>query len=292
MATKPKGPPFPTSTGKWLAVFRHRRRKADGTPISPEDLGRMIRKSGATVRRWEANRGLPDEEEIARIADACDLSPLQIAFLSAACTRMRAMPAPPSDAFRRHMSEALSSTPHPAVLHDGLFYLRGWNSYVEALAPGAFRDFGQPIHPVAMMLRAPPSTLLTPAEYEQTLRAGLRIFWMNTAIHSHRPEYANMLADLDREPRFRELWMELGLSSSSPGADAPISFAHSLGGAGAMFRVYSRTITFPPTYHINEYHPAEAVAQARVDQLREQGPPVVRFKRELHWVKSPPFACQ
>ncbi len=148
-------PPFPDSPGAWIACFRHRI-QAGGKPLTPEDFGRLLKKSGATVRRWETNRSSPNEEDIANIAKAAKLSALQAAFLSAACTRMRATPAPNRRDFIEYMDEVLCSTPYPAMLHDGLFYTRAWNSHVEALAPGVTRVLEQEMHPIAAMMRASP----------------------------------------------------------------------------------------------------------------------------------------
>lgn len=258
--------------------------------MSPEDFGRRIRRSGSTVRRWESNRQVPDEADIARIADLAQLTPLQVAFLSAACTRMWAIPAPPKRKFIEHMDQVLCSTPFPAMLLDGLFVVRAWNSYVDALSPGISRTLQRNIHPLAVMMRARPAALLEGEQYEQSLRNGLRIFWMGTAVHSHRPEYAAILAELDREPHFREMWMELALGRECAPVE-PIGFPCSLGGSGARLRVYSRTITFPPPYYLNEYQPDDDLSRERLRLLAEKGPPEAFFKPELHWVTAPAGAC-
>ncbi len=114
---------------------------------------------------------------------------------------------------------------------------------------------------------------------------------MSTAVNSHRPEYKTVLAELAREPRFREMWMDFALGDEATTSD-PISFGYSMGGSGARFRIYSRTITFPPTYYLNEYHPDDDVSRERLARLREQGAPHVYFKRSLHWVKAPLSECQ
>lgn len=280
MTKRTSAPPFPDSPGAWLACFRHRLQVC-GHAVSPEHFGRLIGKSGATIRRWEANLKTPDENEIALMAHACELSAQQVAFLSAACSRMRAMPAPNAGAFRNYMTEQLCSTPYPAMILDGLFYIRGWNSYLDAVVGRAEDVFEQGLHPMAMLLRSR-SPFLTVPEQEQVLRDGLRIFWMSTAVHSHRPEYAAMLADLDREPQFRAQWLDLALGRCAP--EAPISFAHTLGDQRPRFRVYSRTISFPPTYHLNEYQPDDEPSRRRLEVVKERGPPRARFRRELHWV--------
>ena len=283
MAKRTAGPPFPDSPGDWIACFRNRAQVCGRGP-SPEEFGKLIGRSGATVRRWEQNRQMPEEKDIARMAEVCDLSPMQIAFLSAACTRMRAMPAPNRRAFHEYMERTLSCTPYPAMILDGLFYIRAWNSYMDALASGTSRAFRQDIHPMALMMRSGPNRLLGPGDKESNLQQGLRIFWMTTAVHCHRPEYANMLADLDREPRFRQLWMNLALGKDAP--NSPISFARALVSDGPHFEVYSRTITFPPTYYLNEYQPADEGSRERLRLIAEQGPPQVHFRRNLHWVNS------
>jgi hypothetical protein len=282
-------PRLPDSPGAWIACFRHRV-QCHGRALSPEDFGKLIGRSGATVRRWESNTTVPAEDDIARIASGANLSPQQFAFLSAACTRIRVMPPPNQRAFRAYMGDVLSSTPYPAMVLDGLFYIRGWNSYVDALAPGVSRVFKTELHTMALMLRSGPEALFDPDQRQAALREGVRIFWMSTATHSHRPEYARLVEDLQDEPQFRDLWMDLALCNGRAPKD-PITFAHSLGGSGARFRVYSRTISFPPAYYLHEYQPADALACGRLERLAGRGPPRAYFQRRLHWVDSSVECC-
>ncbi|HXH23280.1 MAG TPA: helix-turn-helix domain-containing protein [Dehalococcoidia bacterium] len=284
MAKRPSGPPFPDSPGAWIACFRHRAR-VNGREPSPEQFGRLIGRSGATVRRWEANRQVPDDRDISRIAEVCHLSNHHVAFLIMACSRMRAMPAPERSSFVRYVQEVLGSSQYPAVVIDGLFYVRAWNSYLDALGTGFTRALSRDLHPMALIFRAARAhPEASPASDEEALREGLRIFWMGTAVHSHRPEYARMLAELAQEPRFAEMWMDIALGPMDN--DRPIGFNKALVSDGPSFDVYSRSMTFPPTYFINEYHPADAVARERVETLRRQGPPRALFRHELHWVQS------
>jgi hypothetical protein len=238
--------------------------------------------SGATVRRWESNRLVPDEGDIARIAEAAALSPQQTAFLSLACTRTRVMPPPDEREFKAYMGNCLQTTPYPAMILDSLFYVRAWNSYMDAVATGSSRAFADGSHSIARMLGAGPDVLVRPEDRQNLLRLGLRIFWMNTALYCHRPEYARLIDHLAEQPRFREMWLDLALRSDLP--DEPITFVHSIAGARASFRVYSRTILFPPHYFLHEYVPDDDAAVQRVTIMREAGPPRAFFHRRLHWV--------
>jgi hypothetical protein len=241
-----------------------------------------MRLSGATVRRWENNRLVPDEGDIARIAEAAGLSPQQTAFLSLACTRTRVMPPPDEREFKAYMGGLLQATPHPAMVLDSLFYVRAWNSYMDAVAPGSSRSFADGSHTITRMLRAGPDVLLRPDDRQDLLRLGLRIFWMNTALYCHRPEYGRLIDHLAEQPRFRDMWLDLALRSDL--TEEPITFVHSIAGARAAFRVYSRTILFPPHYFLHEYFPDDDRAAQRLTRMREDGPPRVYFHRRLHWV--------
>jgi hypothetical protein len=278
---------LPDSPGAWIACFRQRV-SLEGKPPSPEQFGPLIGRHGVTVRRWEGNHNTPNEREIARIAQVAGLSAQQVAFLSAACTHMRAMPAPDEREFKEYMTDVLSSTPYPAMLIDGLFYVRAWNSYVEAVAPGLGRGLSRDLHAIALMLRADPRVLFRPERHVESLRDGIRIFWMLTAIHSHRPEYQRLIARLAEEPLFSQLWLELAFGCDET-VNRPISFAHSIAGSGAQFNVYSRTISFPPSYHLNEYIPDDNTARERLAAVAAAGPPRVSFASRLHWVDPEPF---
>jgi transcriptional regulator with XRE-family HTH domain len=273
---------LPDSPGAWIGCFRQRVQR-DGKGLSPEQFGRLIGRSGATVRRWESNSLYPDERDIARIADAACLTNQQAWFLSAACTRMDATPPPDERDFKAYMTEVLSSTPYPAMVIDGLFYVRAWNSYVDVLSKGMSRALRQDLHAIAMMLRRYPEALFRPENHQDALREGIRIFWVNTAIHSHRPEYARLISRLRDEPRFLELWMELALGKETAPRQ-PITFAQSIAGSGAQYRVYSRTISFPPTFYLHEYQPDDELACSRLAAAADRGRARAHFGSRLHWV--------
>lgn len=284
MARPGPGPPLPDSPGRWLCAFRHRVQNEAGKAISPEDLGRRLGRSGATVRRWEADQLAPNEAEISRIAEVCGLTPLQTAFLSEAFTRTRVMPAPPEEEFRAHMTPVLSGE-YPAMLMDRLLFCRAWNSYTDALGRGTCGALANTAHPMVLMLRAQPPNLGEGAERWEILRCGVRIFWITTAALSHRPEYAELVRLLGQEPGFRELWLEL--ARGEPPVVEPLDFAYSLGGNGAQFRVFQRRIVFPPDYYLHEYVPDDDLARERLEALRTEGPPEVFFERDAHWVRAP-----
>jgi hypothetical protein len=197
---------------------------------------------------------------------------------------MHAMAPPDGPALRAHLRDALN-VPYPVIVHDGLFYARAWNNYVDALAPGVTHMFQRETHPMALMLQANPRSFASQQEFEEMRAAGLRIFWMATAQYSHRREYAEILDQLNCEPSFRAMWTNLALGCEGD-PDEPISFVYSLGGSGARFRISSRTLTFPPTYYLHEYHPDDAVASERLQALVIKGPPEVHIKRRLHWVRD------
>jgi len=277
-------PPLPDSPGRWLCAFRHRVQNEAGKSISPEDLGRRIGRSGATVRRREANQLAPDEDEIGRIAEALGLSPLQTAFLSEAFTRTRVMPAPPEEEFRAHMTPVLSGE-YPAMLMDRLLFCRAWNSYTDALGRGTSGALANTPHPMVLMFRDRLQALGEGAGRREVLRWGVRIFWITTAALSHRPEYAELVKLLGQEPGFRELWLEL--ACGEPPVAEPLDFAYSLGGNGAQFRVFQRRIVLPPDYYLHEYVPDDDLARERLAALRTEGPPTVFFERDPHWVRAP-----
>ncbi len=284
MSKPTASPRLPDSPGAWIACFRHRVQCNRRAP-SPEDFGKLIGRSGATVRRWESNTLVPDDKDIARIAVAARLTSQQAAFLSAACTRMRAIPAPDKRAFKGYMSSVLASTPYPAIVVDSLFYVRAWNSQVDALARGNTRLFAQGVHTIAMMLRAGPETLFRPTEHLESLRAALLYFWMATAVHSHRPEYKSLVQQLAGEPYFRQLWPELALGND-PSGDAPITLERTILGAGARFNVYAWPVWFPPSYQVYEYQPGDEASRARLAELNERAPSRVYFASPLHWVDT------
>ena len=150
-------------------------------------------------------------------------------------------------------------------------------------APAPRAPCSQDVHPMALLMRAREYQRLDPEAHQEVLRKGLRIFWMRTAYICARPEYKALIADLRPEPGFEELWWELAFSHEHPPLE-PIDFANSLGSGGAQFRVYGRMITFPPLYYLHEYHPADELAESRLERLRALGPPDVCYKNRLQWV--------
>jgi hypothetical protein len=196
---------------------------------------------------------------------------------------MRAMPAPDRADFMRYMQEAIGSSPYPAVVIDGLFYVRAWNSYLDAIAMGMVDALRRDLHPLALVLRTAARSGSDPAT-DEGVRNAVRLFWMGTAPHAHRPEYRRTLADLTGEPGFTSVWMNLALGVEHD--PTPIGFRRTTPDSGPTFDVYSRTLSFPPAYVINEYHPTNDLARERVEAMKAGGPPRVQFKRKLHWVQA------
>jgi hypothetical protein len=194
---------------------------------------------------------------------------------------MRAMPAPDRGDFVRYMEEWLGST-YPALVIDGLFYVRAWNSYLDALEPGMAESLRRDLHPLALVMRVAARQGVDPVE-DEGVRNAVRLFWMGTAPHAHRPEYRRTLAALAQEPGFTAVWMDLALGEYRD--PTPIGFRGMAAAGSASFDIYSRTLSFPPAYVINEYHPASPLARERLEAMRVQAPRVF-FKRRLHWVQA------
>lgn len=246
----------------------------------------MIGSSGATVRRWESGRAVPDSDDLAKIAAACSLTPLQYTFLTLAFSRIESLPPPPEPLFRQHVERLLSGE-YPAIVWDSLFYQRAWNSYTSALTPESFEVIGRQIHPIAMLMRtwargaAEPQGIQewTP---EQRVRQNIRFFWLSTAHLSSRPAYRRLINTLRPEPRFEELWRGLAFENESPVIE-PTGFAHVIARNGARFRLNTRTIAFPAIYTLWEYIPDDDLAWQRLRALQAGGPPQIKFSERIHW---------
>src|SRR6188508_2513632 len=119
MRTTAFAPPYPTDLGTWLAAFRHRVTNERGHPNSPEHLGKQIGVSGATIRRWESGLLRPRPADAANLARACNLTSLQVAFLSRALRTGGPTPVPDRHTFREKASPILQ-TEFPTYIMDSL----------------------------------------------------------------------------------------------------------------------------------------------------------------------------
>lgn len=285
MPKRSAGPPFPDSPGAWLACFRHRLIREDGRPVSPEEFGRALDCSGATVRRWEGGQGVPDDEDLARIAAVCGLTPLQYNFLTLVFSRVQSLAPPPLSTFREHVSRAIGG-PYPAIVWDTLFYPRAWNSHVGAISSTLMDSLAEGLHPIAMLLRLfdngsdepPGQEDLSP---EERVRQSFRSFWVSTAHLTGHPAYRRLVQSLRAEPRFEEFWRDLAYerhNSVLEGGFSPIIQRH-----GARFRLHTRVMAFPATYAIWEYIPDDELAWQRLRERQASGPPTVSFAVDNHW---------
>jgi hypothetical protein len=254
--------------------------RGSGRPVSPEHVARYVGCSGATVRRWEADLLAPDEEEISRIAEICHLSPLQRAFLSSAFSHAHALPAPPAAAFREFMTRELA-VPYPARIVDGLYYIRATNSFDNNSTMPQPRLTADS-HPVASSLENLPDGESREAALE-ALRSLIRIFWMETARLSHRPEYAMLISRLGAYQEFREIWQ--GLATRDDHLE-PVSQSRPATFGDCRYIVLSRRIFFPPEYQVLVFVPDNEPARrlARSQQATGQEP---IFAPKLHWLDAP-----
>ncbi len=281
-------PPFPNSPGAWVACCRYRLKAESGRAVSPEQLGDLLGCSGATVRRWEANRSVPSDKDLRKLGEVCRLTPMQSIFLSLAYSHIREMPPPPAGHFRSYLEPILQQTDLPAMVFDSLLYHRAWNTYVDALGTGMARALAREVHPIAMLLRMDATRLsMNNDELEEQKREGVRRFWMTTAILCYRPEYAELLRELDKEPDFRRHWLAMALDDSPKGM-APLMFAQDLEGGEARFRVFQTSFVFPPRYFLYEFMPINEAARNRLMDLQAKGPAALRCASRISWLHRQP----
>jgi transcriptional regulator with XRE-family HTH domain len=285
MPKRSREAPFPDSPGAWLACFRHRLKHSDKRPYTPEEMGRLIGCSGATVRRWEAGRAAPDENDIKCLAEVCRLTPLQYTFLTLVFSRVRALPPPPEDMFKTYAKRALCG-PYPAIIWDSLLYQRAWSTYIDALAPDATTYLGRGVHPLGLLLRSHAAGYAVAGpddmSIEDRLRQNMRFFWLGTAHLCHRREYAELVTALRGEPLFDELWTGLVSDTESPVLE-PLGFMHAVEREGARFRLNTRIIAFPANYMLWEYVPDDEAAWRRLREAQDKGPPEAIFADRIHW---------
>ncbi len=281
-------PSFPNSPGAWVACCRYRLKTEAGKPLSPERLGGLLGCSGATVRRWEANRSVPSDDDLRKLSEVCQLTPMQSIFLSLAFSHVREMPPPPAGHFRSYVEPILQQSDLPAMVFDSLLFHRAWNTYVDALGSGMTRALAREVHPVAMLLRMDATRMgVDKDELEEQKREGVRRFWMTTALLCYRPEYAELLRELDKEPDFRRHWLAMVLDDSPRGM-RPLMFAQDLEGGEAHFRVYQTSFMFPPRYFLYEFMPINEAARTRLAALQARGPATVRCASRISWLQSQP----
>src|SRR5262249_42178884 len=130
MARTVQPPQLPTTPGGWLACYRYRLRRRDGSPSSPEHLAHDLAVSGDTLRRWEAGTARPSKADLLRFSEVAGLSHIESAFMLEAFAVVEDEAGPDPAAFRKHSSSLLSEE-FPAYIYDSLFHVRAWNSYMD-----------------------------------------------------------------------------------------------------------------------------------------------------------------
>ncbi len=281
MRTTSLEPPFPLDLGSWLANFRHRRRDSRGHPFSPEQLGREIGVSGATIRRWESGRLRPNASDAANLASAYRLTPNQTSFLQRALRQPAGVP-PSVDLFRERAERVLRSD-FPAYMVDTLYYIRAWNSYLSPILANADAYLGGK-HIIEYILdtQMPPDQ--RPA-WEARVRRMTREFWYFTADFTALEPYRRLVLHLATWPIFKDEWCRLPFVEEDEeqiiGAP-PRTGRPSVG----SFRLVTSLTLIPPIYQLREFMPLDDRARATVDKLHESGPPVVYFDKHSHWSES------
>jgi len=168
----------------------------------------------------------------------------------------------------------------PAFLFDSLFYIRGTNSYVQAI--GGDTDLSSNIHALrpALTNQARPGE---EANREERIQRWVREFWLATAPMCGSTPYRQTLEHLKQMPSFEERWRNLG-SQFTEDAHQPAFWPYffTRGDIGT-FRVYTSSIFFPPFYYLREYVPVDEQAWERLKEVRSHGEPVVQFAPEHHW---------
>ena len=268
-------PPFPNSPGRWLECYRHRVSTPDGSTLSPESLGYLIGVSGATVRRWEADRSRPQPSDLQRVMTICDLSKLESEFLVRAFTINRDERKPEEEQFRRWATVTLS-VELPIVVLDSLFFIRAWNSHYDAFSPG-----WKPVETAAHIFDVFGENVLQ-SESDLAFELLLREFWWSTAPLCGSRAYITTLAHLCKRPGFEEKWRRLALTFSED-AHSPVGLPHLLHCRNAgEYRVFIRPMTLPPTYHVRTYLPLAGEGKQRLD-ASTGSPPALRFTPNWHW---------
>ena len=202
-------PSFPDSPGKWLSWYRYRA-ELEGSS-SPEQIGRSLGVSGATVRRWEAGYSSPTGEDIRRLAEVCELGPLETDFLIKAFGSEQFESPPSEKGFDSAVESLLRGTTNPAVLLDSLGYIRAWNDPLVVLKPA---KGPMPRHYLVPSILGQVPTNSEPLR----LQALLREFWQVTARLCGSPGYVRFLNELRPLGEFEAYWQRLALEKDDDAA--------------------------------------------------------------------------
>jgi transcriptional regulator with XRE-family HTH domain len=284
MARTTKAPSLPTTPGGWLACYRYRLKRRDGSPSSPEYLADRLAVSGDTVRRWEAGLARPSATDLLHFVEVCGLSNLERSFLIEAFAGVETEAPPDASLFRKHARYLLTEE-LPAYIFDSMFFVRAWNSYVdivhnypfaadgEHMLDRIFKDYGPDRMPD-----------LGTRTREERGEWWLHTYWFHTARHCGSPVYTQTLNELGKLPQFAERWLALGINTNSV-STGPIGGPVFLNGARGVFRISTSTVLIPPAYYLREFVPIDERGWQLLSRTREQGPPEVYFASSNHWAE-------
>lgn len=276
-------PNLPTTPGTWLACYRYRMKHEDQQPYSPEDLGVHLGVSGDTVRRWEMGRATPLTQDLLRFAEAANLRPLERAFLVKAFSANE-FEAPPDQALFRDLAQTLLSEPFPAYLYDSLFYVRGWNSYMDIIHRTSFPLHGA--NRLERMFEPVPPEARSSSTVERRRNIWVREFWYETARLCGSRPYIQTVEKLIHVPSFASRWTSLALEYD-PSQDEPVGAPNfRVDPTEGIFRATTSSVGLPPTYFMREFVPVDANAWAKLEQRREQGKPQVSLAEHAHWSEA------
>jgi transcriptional regulator with XRE-family HTH domain len=283
MRTTAFAPPFPTDLGNWIAAFRHRVTNERGHPYSPEQLGRQIGVSGATVRRWEAGKLRPDATDASNLARICSLTPLQVAFLSRAVSRRGPNVVPDLETFREKATPILSAE-YPIYIMDSMMYIRGWNGYLPHFLSRTREAPANDYHLIDFLIEADEHSGVQPALRDRIRRAVIEL-WFLTSDACGSSEYRLLLDRLAKYPVFKEEWSRLPFLDESECVDIGLPHVASREDIGTCL-ICPFAAVLPPVYQVRQFMPIDEVSREKLDELRRKGPPEIIFDTRCHWAQT------
>ncbi len=283
MRTTAFAPPFPTDLGTWLASFRHRVINERGNPDSPEQLGAKIGVSGATIRRWESGRLRPNPDDAANLARACNLTSIQVAFLSRALRSGGPMPIPDLDSFRAKATPILA-VEFPVYIMDSMLFIRGWNSYLPHFLSRGREQPRNDYHLIEFLIDADEHPGVQPYLRERLRRAIIEMWYMTSDVCGS-PEYRALISRLSASPIFREEWTQLAFMEEEDCHDIGLPRRAWRKDIGEMM-ICPFVAVLPPVYQVRQFIPMDEVATAKLNELRAEGPPEVYLDSIAHWAQT------
>jgi transcriptional regulator with XRE-family HTH domain len=282
MGKQLKAPAIPDTPGKWMAWFRYRHLGADGERYSCERLSQLIGVSESTLRRWETGAGIPHPDDLARFAQACGLSALEVEFLERAFHAREEDPPNQAD-FYHEVGRALSID-CPAYVMDSLFFLRAWNSYAYALHQPPVID--KPQYNLLEWTLRPEEVKLWDESLEPAEKKGWRrveSFWLASAGLCGTDAYRALVQHLCKvSPIFKDRWLSLDARPSDVGRPLGVAYRFDFGEIG-VYQVIPMELVLPPVYHVRVLQPYDKLAEATLAKLRAEGPAHVSFDSSSHW---------